>query len=116
MKRLQLLAYSWAVRCFGINHVSNRKVRVIRLLEEVAEAAQSIDVDRETINQVLDIVYSRPKGEFSQEMGGIAMTFAVLCETSNYQIPDLLMVEFNRVVSKPIKLFSDRNLEKVQVE
>lgn len=115
MKRLQLLAYSWAVRCFGNKHVSDRSIRVLRLFEEVAEAGQSIDISREKLDEVLDIVYSKAKGEYEQELGGIAVTFAVLAHASGYQIPDLLMVELNRVLSKPESYFTKRNLEKVQM-
>lgn len=114
MKRLQILAYSWAIRCFGKDHVDDPRVRFLRLLEEVAEAAQVCFVEKDKLIEVIEKVYSRPMGELSQELGGIAVTFAVVCESQGYQIPDLLMTELNRVLSKPESHFTKRNLEKVQ--
>lgn len=114
MRRLQLLAYSWAVRCFGIIHVEDANVRILRLYEEVLELAQAKDISIEKLDEVKSIVYSRPKGDFYTELGGVALTFAVLCESHGRQVEDVLMIELNRVLSKPQEHFAKRNLEKVQ--
>lgn len=114
MKHLQRLAYLWAVRCFGHGHVHDPRVRLLRLIEEVAEACQCQDIPVSKLVDVIDIVYKKKKGIYPQELGGIAMTFAVLCESHSGQIDNILMTELNRVLSLPEDHFTKRNLEKVQ--
>lgn len=45
----------------------------------VTEYAQSIGVPKSKMHELIDIVYARLHGEPHLEMGGIAMTFTVLC-------------------------------------
>lgn len=106
------LVLDWAKRCFGTVHVHNPKVRALRLVEEAIEVAQAFDVDADKLHKIITVVYSREKGQWEQEIGGVMMTAAVLAGARFYDIEDLFDREIRRVFSKPAEHFALRNQEK----
>lgn len=82
--------YSFQVRCLkwilawlNSKLVWNKQERNQRFLEEALELVQSLDMDRETAHALVDYVFGRPKGEPSQELGGVMNTIALLAETNS---------------------------------
>ena len=115
MKNLTALAYEWALRCFGENHVANLPLRALRIAEECVEFAQACDVPKEKMMQLIDVVYSRPKGTPKQELGGIMMTTAVVCARFNSDPETILLAELQRCLAKPVDEFKKRNEEKLKL-
>lgn len=113
MKPLTAIAYDWAVRCFGRDHVTNPRVRALRLVEEAVEVAQALDVSRETITDLVGVVYARPKGFPAQEIGGVMMTVTVLCAALGLEPDDMFEAELRRVLAKSPEHFAERNREKI---
>jgi hypothetical protein len=74
--------HEWAVDCFGVEGATDRKERSMRFLEEAVELAQSCDLTLEEVAAVVQYVYRRPTGRPSQEVGGVMVTLAALCEGS----------------------------------
>ncbi len=68
MDMLQALAIDWARRCFGWQHVSDPKVRAMRLVEEAIELCQALDVSTAQVMRCVEIVYARPHGDARQEL------------------------------------------------
>ncbi len=71
--------------------------RVLRFLEEATELAQAEGLTKERALRVLDYVFSRPVGEKSQEVGGVAVTLAVYCEMAGLDLHSAALNELNRV-------------------
>jgi NTP pyrophosphatase (non-canonical NTP hydrolase) len=112
MSAVSQIAIDWAVRCFGAKQVFNRKHRVLRFLEEAIELAQAVGLEKEKAAKVLDVVYSRPAGTMSQELGGVALTLDIFLTLEAATYDGMLEQEIIRVLAKPVKHFAKRNEEK----
>jgi hypothetical protein len=66
----------WLVACFGENFADDEQERDARLLEEVLELIQSKGWSIDELWQLARYVWSRPKGEPEQELGGVMTTLA----------------------------------------
>lgn len=75
----QLRVQPWMHACFGEEISADKLERGDRLFEEVLELLQSVDYPRERIAALTAYVWSRPKGEPAQEVGGAMVTFAAWC-------------------------------------
>lgn len=115
MKHLQMLAQAWAIRAFGNAHVTDPRLRALRLLEEAIELAQAEGVARHLVDHCTEVVYSRPVGIANQEIGGVMMTAAIYCGCKGLELDDVLMTELNRVLSKPLEQFTKRNQDKINL-
>jgi NTP pyrophosphatase (non-canonical NTP hydrolase) len=109
IKALSSIAHDWAVRCFGHEHVADRRVRALRILEEAVELAQSVGVEREASRRAVDVVYSRPPGRASQEIGGVMLTTVIFCRQFDADSEALLLAELRRVLEKSPEHFAERN-------
>lgn len=109
------IATDWARRCFGVDHVSNHKVRGIRALEEMVELNQALGVPIELARKTLETVYSRPVGEIGQEIGGVMLTVAVLCDSMDRDPEHMFECELLRVLKKSPEHFAKRNDEKISL-
>lgn len=112
---LTRLAFEWAVRSFGIEHVQNRKLRALRLLEEAVELAQAFEVPKDKIMNLVEVVYQRPPGDPAQELGGVMVTTAVLAGTYGSNPEFFFEEELARVLAKPPEHFAQRNQEKLDL-
>ena len=79
---------NWLIECFGIESTTKKPERIHRFTEEALELAQSAGCTKDEVLQLVDYVYSRPKGEFTQEVGGVATTLAVLCNAYGVNLED----------------------------
>lgn len=114
-KVLTRIAYDWAIRCFGLDHVTNFPVRALRNLEESAELAQALGVPRETAHLCIDQVYDRPVGNAEQEVGGVMVTLNILCESMGMDSEALYEQEVRRILKKSPEHFAKRNQEKIDI-
>lgn len=115
MKHLETIAHDWAVRCFGAPHIRDHRVRALRIAEEAVELAQSLGVSKEQAHLLVDTIYSRPPGPYLQEMGGVALTLAVLCRETGIGVENALQRELLRVLGRPVEHFANRNKEKLEL-
>lgn len=95
---------TWSYSCFG-EAISNDVVeRNHRFIEESLELAQSHGITKDEVLKLVDYVFSRPTGEPHQELGGVMVTLAALCNAYGY---DMLLdgeIELNRVWEKIDKI------------
>src|ERR1019366_10303280 len=115
MSLVSRIGCDWAIRCFGREHVFDRAIRALRTLEEAAELAQALGVPEDKAAKCISTVYSRPVGEPLQEIGGVLLTIAVLCESMGAEADDILEIELRRVLKKDIAHFTKRNQEKLDL-
>lgn len=93
----QSLVHEWAVSCFGKKHAEDIKIRNWRFFEESAELCQSTGMTREDAHELVEYVYNRPIGEPRQEVGGVMVTLAALCEANGIEMHKAGYVELSRV-------------------
>lgn len=115
MKTLTRIAYEWAIRSFGSEHVHNFPIRSLRLAEEAIELAQAFDVPKDKLHELIEMVYARPKGQFEQEIGGVMMTATVLAAATGFDPDSFFEEELRRVLRKPSEHFAKRNQEKIDL-
>ena len=115
IRSLSNIAVDWAIRCFGREHVFNKHVRALRLVEEAVELAQVVDVPPEQLHELIDIVYGRKKGELYRELGGVMLTTIILHRTLELDPEDMLEAELRRVLYNSAKHFAKRNQEKIDM-
>lgn len=109
------LALDWALRCFGREHVENLPVRALRVAEEAVELAQACGIPKEKMLDLVEIVYARPRGQFTQEVGGVLMTINILAASIGLDPDDAFLTELRRVLEKSPEHFSARNKEKIDM-
>lgn len=90
----------WMVRCFGAEISADTVERNHRFLEESLELVQSAGCTREEALQLVDYVYGRPAGELRQEVGGVMVTLAALCEAASVSLSESSINELARVWTK----------------
>ncbi len=110
MTGFQSACWNWAVNCFGLDWCEDRIERVDRFTEEAIELAQSLGHPEDRVVALVHYVYSRPKGEPQQEVGGTMVTLAVLCEAFGIHAEAAAEAELKRCVNN-----SDR-IRKKQAE
>jgi hypothetical protein len=115
LNEFQKIVYDWAVACFGLAHVQDRTIRGMRLLEEALEFAQAVNVPMEKCREIADYVYSRPAGEPSQELGGVAVTMLAAASSIGVHAHDVVQAEVSRVLAKSPEYFAARNQTKVDL-
>lgn len=115
MKPTAQIALDWARRSFGAEHVNNIPIRSLRLAEEAVELAQAAGIPKDKMYDLVDIVYSRPKGELTQELGGVMMTAVVLSAVMGLDADHFFETELRRVLAKPPEHFAARNQEKLDL-
>lgn len=110
---LQAIAWDWGVRCFGLDHMRDPKIRALRFLEEALELAQACGVTEGKASLALTSVYQRKSGETMQEFGGCMVTLSVLAYTLGYNVEGVFLHEVTRCISKSTEHFAKRNEEKL---
>jgi hypothetical protein len=103
---------AWGQRCFGVEHMSDVKIRGLRMLEESIEFAQAVEIESWQVTDLANYVYSRPKGTPQQELGGVLVTALVSASALGVSAQSVLDAEMQRVLSKPPEHFTVRNQAK----
>lgn len=70
----------WMQKCFGQVISADTVERNHRFLEEALELVQACGCSHSEAHQLVDYVFGRPVGEMHQEVGGVQVTLAALCE------------------------------------
>lgn len=91
---------SWVIACFGLEIRDDKRERQHRFFEEAAELIQAFGTTRDEAHQLVDYVYGRPAGEWSQEVGGVLLTLAALCNASRVSMQQAGETELARVWTK----------------
>jgi len=99
MKDFQQRVGKWVISCFGINVAHNVKERNYRFLEESLELVQSLNLTKDEAINLVNYVYGRPKGVPYQEVGGVMVTVAALCEAIKLDLIFAAETEYNRIQS-----------------
>jgi hypothetical protein len=110
---LYYIAYDWACRCFGSAHVHNQGVRSLRIAEEAVELCQAHGVPKDKMQDLVQIVYARPRGVAIQELGGLLMTTYIYCAANVVDPEEVFITELRRVLEKAPEHFAKRNQEKI---
>lgn len=99
--RLQPRVDKWMDACFGDTIKADTLERCDRFTEEALELAQTnpaFTADR--AHALTDYVFGRPVGEPSQEVGGVMITLAALCNASGLDMDAAAETELARIWTK----------------
>jgi hypothetical protein len=69
----------WMLLCFGEVIAADTVERNHRFLEEALELVQALGCSKAEALQLVDYVFDRPVGEPGQEVGGVMVCLAALC-------------------------------------
>lgn len=100
----QSRVYDWLLACFGKVIAADAIERNHRFLEESLELVQACGCTQKEAHQLVDYVFNRPVGEKSQEVGGVMVTLAALCEAQELNMQPLGETELARVWTKIEKI------------
>jgi hypothetical protein len=70
---------------------------------------QALGVSKEDVLKWVDYVYGRPVGEPKQEVGGVMITLAVLCNEAEIKLDEACAVELHSV-------FDSARMEKIRAK
>jgi hypothetical protein len=94
----------WLMECFGAEIAADRVERCDRFIEEALELAQSLDWPKERAHALVEYVYGRPLGEPYQEIGGVMVTLAALCQCIGLEMQSAGDDELERIMRPEIVL------------
>ena len=66
-------------------------------MEESIELFQAVGMPKEKIIDLVEYVYSKPTGESFQEIGGVMVTLAALCESLGHSMEFAGETELKRI-------------------
>jgi NTP pyrophosphatase (non-canonical NTP hydrolase) len=87
----------WMQVCFGPKISADRVERNHRFLEEAVELVQANGCTSDEAHQLVDYVFGRPIGEAHQEVGGVMLTLAALCNAAGLDMNQAGEDELRRV-------------------
>ena len=90
----------WMDACFGNEISYDVAERNFRFLEEALELAQSCGATADEARTLIDYVFSRPVGDARQEVGGVEVTLAALCNARGIDLDEAREAELSSVWSK----------------
>ena len=76
----------WLNACFSRASVGDKQERMHRFLEEALELAQATGCSKREALELVDYVFARKIGDAGQEVGGVMVTLAGLCDTANVDL------------------------------
>ena len=96
-QNFQIKVWEWLNTCFGSKIAENKNERNRRFLEESLELVQACGCSKEEVLKLVDYVYGRPSGNVTQEVGGVMITLASLCQSHEVDMMGEANVELKRV-------------------
>lgn len=108
----QRQVFAWIMRCFGRKVAVSLEERAARLFEEATELSQAAGLPKDLAVRILDDVYSKPKGEIAQEVGGVSTTLLALCQNQGLNADTCEREELERIIALPPEHFRDRHKRK----
>lgn len=100
----QARVHKWMLACFGEAIAADQVERNDRFVEEALELAQSLGWTPDRAHALVDYVFGRPAGDPFQEVGGVMVTLAALCNTAGIDVDGAADVELSRVWTKIEKI------------
>jgi hypothetical protein len=97
MINFQADVHSWLTQCLGHQVATDKRERSRRFLEESLELVQSLGCTRYEVLQLVDYVYGRPVGDPPQEVGGVMVTLAALCNANNMDMKACAVAELTSI-------------------
>ena len=104
MDKFQNEVGAWTSTCFGEMIDKDVVERNHRFLEEALELVQACGDTRGNAHQLVDYVFDRPIGEKAQEVGGVLVTLAALCNAQELLMSDAATNEIARCWTKVEKI------------
>lgn len=97
----QVRVDGWMDACFGEPIKSDLLERADRFAEEALELAQTMPgFTAERAHALVDYVFGRSVGERSQEVGGVMVTLAALCNPVGIDVEQAAETELARIWTK----------------
>jgi NTP pyrophosphatase (non-canonical NTP hydrolase) len=90
--------------CFGAAIKADVQERCDRFIEEALEFVQAAGYSAERAHALVDYTFGRPLGEINQEVGGVMVTLAAMCNTLGVDIGSAAETELARVWTKIDKI------------
>lgn len=87
----------WIHRCFPEGVIYDKTERNFRFLEEALELVQANGATRAEALILVDYVFNREVGETLQEVGGVMVTLAALCNVLQINMESAYWLEHNRI-------------------
>jgi len=97
LSNYQQRVWAWLQRTFDVSVFMDKKERAFRFGEEALELLQAGNVSKEEVIRLVDYVYSRPVGEFTQEVGGTMVCLASLCQAHSVDMALSADIELARI-------------------
>jgi hypothetical protein len=94
----------WMRECFTPEIIADKLERNDRFIEEALELVQSLNYSAERAHALVDYVFGREKGEPSQEVGGVMVTLAALCNPNDLNMDMAAETELARILDPAIVL------------
>ena len=69
---------AWGTKCHGEAPMACKRERNHRFIEEAIELVQACGCSRDEVLMLVDYVFGRPVGTVEQELGGVAISLALL--------------------------------------
>lgn len=95
---------AWMRACFGPEISADVVERNHRFLEEALELVQAKGCMASEAHQLVDYVFGRPVGDPHQEVGGVMVTLAALCEPAGLDLDRAAEDELARIWTKVDKI------------
>jgi hypothetical protein len=92
----------WMLECFGELIAADTAERNHRFLEEALELVQARGCTEDEANKLVSYVFGRPIGEPPQEVGGVMVTLAALCNAANIDMELAAEAELTRISAPPM--------------
>lgn len=86
----------WMNATFTKDIVEDKTERNHRFLEEALELVQACNGTQAEAHMLVDYVFNRSRGERAQEVGGVMVTLAALCNANHLRMIDSGNVELER--------------------
>jgi NTP pyrophosphatase (non-canonical NTP hydrolase) len=90
----------WMEACFTPEIIADKLERADRFIEESLELVQATGYSAERAHALVDYVFGRAIGEAEQEVGGVAVTLAALCNPHGIDMEATAEKELARVWTK----------------
>lgn len=103
----------WVTQTFGLEILTSRRERALRIAEEAIELAQAEGIERTQTAALVEHVYDRPVGDPDQEAAGIGVCLLAWAACTGRAIHQLIERELTRVESLPRERFLARRQEKI---
>ena len=87
---------AWMDACFPVGVKDDVTERSHRFLEEALELVQANGYTKEDAHKLVDYVFNRPAGLQEQEVGGVMVTLAAMCNALDTSLDDAAEKELER--------------------